>query len=41
MKIALIDNMNNNFFAVTRYFRDLGIDAHLFLIQSESQHFTP
>jgi len=32
MKIALIDNSNNNFFAITRYFRDLNIDAHLYLI---------
>mgnify|MGYP001407938024 FL=1 len=32
MRVALIDNMNNNFFSLTRYFRDLGVDADLFLI---------
>lgn len=30
MKIALIGNMNNNFFSITRYLRDLGCDAHLY-----------
>ena len=38
MKVALIDNMNNNFFALTRYFRDRGIEADLFLIP-DSRHF--
>ncbi|MDC0156988.1 hypothetical protein OAK38_04430 [Verrucomicrobia bacterium] len=42
MKIALIDNMNNNMFALARYFRALGIDADLFLIPDSShQHFAP
>jgi len=42
MKIALIDNMNNNMFALTRYFRALGINADLFLIPNSShQHFAP
>ena len=42
MKVALIDNMNNNFFAMTRYFRDLGIDAELYkLINRPSEHFMP
>ena len=42
MKIALIDNMNNNFFAFGRYLRDLGVDAHLYLIPNCSQkHFFP
>jgi glycosyltransferase involved in cell wall biosynthesis len=42
MKIALVDNMNNNFFALARYFRDLGIDADLFLIpNSNLKHFAP
>jgi hypothetical protein len=36
MKIALVDNMNNNFFAITRYFRDLGIQADLFLIPNST-----
>jgi glycosyltransferase involved in cell wall biosynthesis len=42
MKIALIDNMNNNFFTITRYFRDLGHDADLYLIPNSShRHFDP
>lgn len=41
MKIALIGNMNNNFFVVMRYLRDAGIDAHLFLYQNEQPHFFP
>jgi glycosyltransferase involved in cell wall biosynthesis len=42
MRIALTDNMNNNFFALVRYLRDLGHDAELFLIpQSSHKHFLP
>lgn len=45
MKIALIGNMNNNNFAIMRYFRDLGIDAHLLLYANDGRdsgsHFTP
>ncbi len=42
MKVALIDNMNNNFFAFARYLRDLGVDAHLYLIpNSKYEHFNP
>jgi len=42
MKVALIDNMNNNFFAFGRYLRDLGVDAHLYLIpNSKYEHFLP
>ena len=42
MKIALVDNANNNFFAITRYFRDLGVDAHLYTIsKSKKSHFEP
>jgi len=42
MKIALIDNMNNNFFAFARYLRDFGVDAHLYLIpNSKFEHFNP
>lgn len=40
MKVALIGNMNNNFFSITRYLRDLGIDAELFLLD-EHPHFMP
>ncbi|WP_106793793.1 hypothetical protein [Aquimarina sp. Aq78] len=37
-KVALIGNMNNNFSAFCRYLRDEGIDAHLFLLQSDYFH---
>ena len=33
--------MNNNFFALTRYLRDRGIDAHLLLLNNEISHFHP
>ena len=35
MKIALIGNMNNNNFAIMRYFRDLGVDAYLLLYKGD------
>jgi hypothetical protein len=45
MKIGLIGNMNNNNFAIMRYFRDLGADAHLLLYSNDGtgslSHFTP
>lgn len=41
MKVALIDNMNNNFFALCRYLRDRGVDAHLFVIPGMHEHFMP
>jgi hypothetical protein len=45
IKIAILGNMNNNGFAVMRYFRDLGADAHLFLYANDGvgclAHFTP
>jgi hypothetical protein len=45
MKIGLIGNMNNNNFAMMRYFRDLGADAHLLLYSNDGKgtlsHFTP
>ncbi|WP_124916897.1 hypothetical protein [Alteromonas flava] len=40
MKVALICNMNNNFFAIARYLRDRGVDAHLYLL-GEHSHFHP
>lgn len=40
MRIALLDNMNNNFFILTRYLRDFGYDAHLFYF-NEYEHFFP
>jgi glycosyltransferase involved in cell wall biosynthesis len=45
MKIALIGNMNNNNFAIMRYFRDLEADAHLLLLANDGrgnmEHFSP
>jgi glycosyltransferase involved in cell wall biosynthesis len=45
MKVAFIGNMNNNNFALLRYFRDMGIDAHLLLWRNDGRgslaHFTP
>ncbi len=41
MKIALIGNMNNNFFSIMRYLRDLGLDAHLFMYENQYDHFKP
>lgn len=40
-RVAVIGNMNNGNFALTRYLRDDGIDAHLFLFENELQHFHP
>jgi hypothetical protein len=39
-RIALIGNMNNNFFALVRYLRDAGYDAHLFY-RIGVEHFQP
>jgi glycosyltransferase involved in cell wall biosynthesis len=39
-RVALIGNMNNNFFAITRYLRDVGYDAHLFY-RFGMEHFQP
>lgn len=41
MKVALIGNMNNSFFSLTRYLRDRGIDARLLLLKNEHPHFHP
>jgi len=42
VKVALVDNMNNNFFALARYLKDLGVDADLYLIPGRNQrHFEP
>ena len=40
MRIALIGNMNNNFFSLCRYLRDNGYDASLILL-NEYDHFLP
>ena len=41
MRVALIGNMNNNFFSIMRYLRDLGLDAHLFMYENQYEHFKP
>lgn len=40
-KVALIGNMNNNFFSIARYLRDEGIDADLIVVGEENAHFPP
>lgn len=39
--VALIGNMNNNFFSVSRYLRDAGIETTLFCLEGELEHFHP
>lgn len=41
MRVALINNMNNNFFALARYFRDAGVDAHVYSMPESFDHFHP
>lgn len=42
MKVALIDNMNNMLFTITRYLRDRGIDAELLTFDMPgNNHFVP
>jgi glycosyltransferase involved in cell wall biosynthesis len=41
LKIALINNMNNNFFSLARFLRDKGLDAHLFQVDFLDKHFSP
>ena len=41
MKIALVSNMNNNYFALLRYLVDFGLEARLFLFEDEHEHFHP
>jgi len=41
MRVAFIGNMNNNHFAMMRYFHDLGVEAHLFKFANELDHFQP
>lgn len=45
MRVGIIGNMNNNGFALMRYFRDLGVDAHLLLFSDDGTgscaHFAP
>lgn len=44
-RIGIVGNMNNNGFAIMRYFRDLGADAHLLLYDNDGKgslsHFAP
>lgn len=44
-RIAIVGNMNNGGFAIMRYFRDLGADAHLLPYSTDGQgnlaHFAP
>ena len=40
-KIALIGNSNNNFFSLTRFLKDKGYEADLFLCNNELSHFHP
>lgn len=41
MRVALIGNMNNNYFALMRYMRDMGVDAELLMYKNEGAHFAP
>ena len=45
MKVALVGNMNNNNFSLLRYFRNIGVDAHLLLYSNDGKatlsHFSP
>ncbi len=41
MRIGCIGNMNNNFFSLVRFLRDLGADADLLLLETEQEHFHP
>jgi hypothetical protein len=41
VKVALLGNMNNNFFTLARYLRDMGYDARLFTFPYEPAHFHP
>lgn len=41
IRIAFIGNPNNNHFALVRYLRDRGYDAHLLLTDAEQEHFHP
>jgi glycosyltransferase involved in cell wall biosynthesis len=41
VKVALIGNMNNNFFTLLRYLQDKGVNSDLFLYNNELEHFHP
>ncbi|MBD0285947.1 MAG: hypothetical protein ICV79_11075, partial [Flavisolibacter sp.] len=41
MRIGILGNMNNAYFALTRYLRDAGFDCELFIFKNEPHHFDP
>ena len=41
LNIILIGNMNNNHFALKRYFTDLGHNCHLYIFSYSPDHFKP
>jgi hypothetical protein len=41
MKVVFVGGMNNNNFAIVRYLRAQGVDAHLRLFKFDSPHFHP
>ena len=41
ISVALIGNMNNNFFTLSRYLRDLGFDSFLYILPFDPEHFLP
>ena len=41
MKIVFVGGSNNNNFAIVRYLRARGVEAHLRLFKSDPPHFHP
>ena len=41
MKILFLDNMNNNFFSMARYIRDMGYHADILCMPKSRKHFRP
>ncbi len=41
MKIAVLGNVNNSYFCLTRYLRNAGYDVTLYQFKGEPSHFTP
>jgi hypothetical protein len=41
MKIGIIGNMNNAYFALCRYLRDAGFNCELLIFKNEPEHFHP
>lgn len=40
-RVACVGNMNNNFFCLVRYLRDMGLEADLLRLNCEQEHFHP